>query len=430
MTSTSAHTRSQKFTQEQKTAVKAELDALLRSVHFSGTRRCYEFLEFVVNGALSGDYESLTERTLGAELFGRPIDYETGSDAIVRVRANDVRRRLAEYYSEQHAGSQVIISLPSGSYIPEFHWSGPEAPAAPGVASDPLLSLGRSALLNPPGATQPDVAIARRKLTKPVLVTSAFLLALFAGLMLLLHRSASPDRALNEFWQPLIHDRSSVIICFGNTTSYWPSTAVKQAIDAGDLAFTVPPGGITEMKDDNVTEGNLRAAVSIANLLYGFGVSDELRWPQEVQSADLSRSNVIFVGAFNNPWSMTLNESLRYSFKQVHTESQSVWMIQDRKSPNQNWSITKAYPEQSEVDYALITRIIDHEGKRVEISVGGLSQFGTQAAGEFLTDEEAMSALARSAPGGWEHRNLQIVLGMRVDGRKIVNPRILAANFW
>jgi hypothetical protein len=59
-----------------------------------------------------------------------------------------------------------------------------------------------------------------------------------------------------------------------------------------------------------------------------------------------------------------------------------------------------------------------------------LSQFGTQAAGEFLADETQMSAFARSAPKGWENHNIQIVLGTGLDGRKIVNPRILRTNVW
>lgn len=139
---------------------------------------------------------------------------------------------------------------------------------------------------------------------------------------------------------------------------------------------------------------------------------------------------MIFIGALNNPWSMSLNEGLRFSFKQIQTGSGPIWTIQDRTSASQNWSITKAYPEQNEVDYALITRIIDHEGKRVEISVGGLSQFGTQAAGEFLTNEEAMSAFAKGATQGWEQHNIQIVLEMKIDGRRIVSPRIVATNVW
>jgi hypothetical protein len=273
-----------------------------------------------------------------------------------------------------------------------------------------------------------------QKLTKPLLIATVLLLAANAILILFTH-NLTPNPAprgsvLREFWQPLIQDHGAAIICFGNATSFWPSELVRQAIEKGDQALLANPVRITVTRDDTVTVGNLRAAVSISNLLSGYRITNELRWPQEVQSEDLNRSNVIFIGALNNPWSMSVNEGLRFSFKQIQTGSGLIWTIQDRTSPNQNWSITKAYPESSSVDYALITRVIDRERERVVISVGGLSQFGTEAAGEFLGDETELSTFARTAPRGWEHRNLQIVLGMRIDGKKIVNPRILATNVW
>jgi len=424
-----AHSDRHKFTAESAADIRSELDSLLRSEQFSGSKRCCEFLEYVVKGALAGDYESLTERVLGAELFGRPIDYETASDAIVRVRANDVRRRLAQHYSEQHAVSQVRISLPSGSYIPEFHWPGPEASTSADDAVDAGHSLTGVAIRNPPSVTLPSTSIWQR-VTPFALLIAVLLLCVNALLILFPRSQAPPGNATRAFWQPLIQDHHSVLICFGNAISFWPSESVRQAIERGDQALMQSPGEITVTRDDTVTAGNLRAALSISNLLSRYGVSDELRWPQEVQSEDLNRSNAIFVGALNNPWSMSLNESLRFSFRQIQTDSGPVWTIQDRTSPNQNWSITRAYPEPSSVDYALITRIIDNEGKRVVISVGGLSQFGTEAAGEFLGNETALTTFAHIAPRGWEHRNLQIVLGMRIDGRKIVSTRILATNIW
>ena len=430
MTTASAHSDLRKLTPEQTADIQAELETLLRSEQFSASKRCCEFLEFVMKSALAGDYESLTERVLGAELFGRPIDYETSSDAIVRVRANDVRRRLAQYYSEERAGSRARISLPSGSYIPEFHWLAPEAPAAPTDASGASSPLIGAATASPAATVEVRSRTAWQKLTKPLLIATVLLLALNAILILVTHNPAPPPSVLREFWQPLIQDHGAAIICFGNATSFWPSESVRQAIEKGDQSLLDNPGRITMTRDDTVTAGNLRAAVSISNVLSGYGIANQLRWPQEVQSAEVNQSNAIFVGAFNNPWSMNLNEGLRFSFKGIQTQSQTVWTIQDRTSPGQQWSITQAYPEQNNVDYALITRVIDRERKRVVISVGGLSQFGTEAAGEFITDEAALNAFARSAPRGWENRNLQIVLGMRIDGRKIVNTRILATNVW
>jgi hypothetical protein len=430
MTTSSAHIDMRKLTPEQIADIQTELETLLRSEQLSASKRCCEFLDFAVRSALAGDYESLTERVFGAELFGRPIDYETSSDAIVRVRANDVRRRLAQYYSQERSGSKIRISLPAGSYIPEFHWLAPEsseAPADASAASPPLIGMVAAT-----SAATVEVRSGSvwQTLTKPLLIATFLLLAVNAILILFPRHPAAPPSALREFWQPLIQDHGAAIVCFGNATSFWPSESVRQAIENGDQSLLDNPGRITVTRDDTVTAGNLRAAVSISNLLSGYGITNQLRWPQEVQSAEVNRSNAIFVGAFNNPWSMSLNEGLRFSFKGIQSQAQRVWTIQDRTSPGQQWSITQAYPEQNNADYALITRVIDRDGKRVVISVGGLSQFGTEAAGEFITDEAALSAFARTAPHGWENRNLQIVLGMRIDGRKIVNTRILATNAW
>ena len=430
MSTASVHGKPAKLTSDQLAAVKSELGAILNSEHFSSTKRSSDFLEFVVARALAGDYESLTERNLGAELFGRPIDYETGTDAIVRVRANDVRHRLADFYSERHAASEVTINLPSGSYIPDFQWT-ESSDAAPAInAPQPHGSLAGEPVEGSSAAAGLRDQAARPNLIRPVLVVTVLLLAVVAAVLLFVRTAIHGDRALREFWQPLIQDRAKVIICFGNATSFWPSESVRQALEKGDQALLQDPGRITVTRDDTVTVGNLRAAVSISNLLSGYGIANELRWPQEVQSEDLDASNAIFIGGLNNPWSMSLNEGLRYSMKQIQTGSGPIWTIEDRTSSNHDWSITSPYPESSSVDYALITRIIDRDRRRVVISVGGLSQFGTQAAGEFLADESALSSFERAAPSGWEHRNLQIVLGMRIDGRKIVSPRVLATNFW
>jgi hypothetical protein len=73
-----------------------------------------------VEQALAGHFESLKERVIGIELFGRSPSYDTGEDAIVRVTASDVRKRLLQFYGEGHGTSKFRVSLPSGSYIPEI----------------------------------------------------------------------------------------------------------------------------------------------------------------------------------------------------------------------------------------------------------------------------------------------------------------------
>ena len=105
----------QPLPEKQAGAVRDHLRRILASPAFSGSKRCQQFLELVIENALAGDYDGLRERMIGVEIFGRPIDYETATDAIVRVKANEVRKRLAQYYLEAGSESPVRIDLPSGS---------------------------------------------------------------------------------------------------------------------------------------------------------------------------------------------------------------------------------------------------------------------------------------------------------------------------
>ena len=148
MTVSVAHTVSRKLTDKQSAVIRAELASILASDSFSTSKRCRDFLEFVVERALAGDFESLSERFLGVELFGRPVDYETATDSIVRVRANDVRRRLAQYYSAQRSTPAGRIDLIAGGYVPEFHWrSDDEATAS--VEAEGLLAQAEVHALAP-----------------------------------------------------------------------------------------------------------------------------------------------------------------------------------------------------------------------------------------------------------------------------------------
>src|SRR5437867_4094102 len=101
-------------------AVRAHVDVIVASPAFKGSRRGQEFLRHIVDKALNGQFEDLKERTLGVELFERPVAYDTAEDAVVRVTACDVRKRLKQFYGESDSTSEVRIELPSGSYIPEI----------------------------------------------------------------------------------------------------------------------------------------------------------------------------------------------------------------------------------------------------------------------------------------------------------------------
>jgi TolB-like protein/Tfp pilus assembly protein PilF len=116
--------------------VRDHLKEVTASRAFAGSKRAQDFLQLIVEHALAGRFDSLRERMIGAEMFGRPIDYDTANDAVVRVKATEVRRKLAQYYQELGKNPAVRIELPVGSYVPMFQWESLETSAQPSTETD------------------------------------------------------------------------------------------------------------------------------------------------------------------------------------------------------------------------------------------------------------------------------------------------------
>ncbi len=107
-------------------AVRAELVRLLESPAFRTSKRCREFLEYVVEQTISGQSDNLKERSIGVELFHLPPAFDTGQHTIVRVTANALRKKLAQHYLAENGSSHPVrIDLPPGSYSAEFRWQDP-----------------------------------------------------------------------------------------------------------------------------------------------------------------------------------------------------------------------------------------------------------------------------------------------------------------
>jgi TolB-like protein/Tfp pilus assembly protein PilF len=102
--------------------IRSHLQEILASPVFEGGTRARQFLELVVEHALAGRYDELRERMIGAAMFGRPVNYDTANDAVVRVKASEVRKKLTQYYQTRKEVSPVRITLPPGSYAPKFSW--------------------------------------------------------------------------------------------------------------------------------------------------------------------------------------------------------------------------------------------------------------------------------------------------------------------
>ena len=388
-------------TEAEQRAIREQLERLLANPLFRNSRRYPSLLRYVVEQTLDGRADHLKERNLGVDVFGREPEYDTNVDPVVRATAGEIRKRIAQYYHEPGHESEVRIDLPSGSYVPEFRLP---AGDVSGVATAPA---------------------ARRRGWVALAAAAAVLAA--AGLT---WQQLRPT-ALDRFWSPVLQESGSVLLCVGPPDKNAAAAAQAQPARApGDTDPSLTLHDLLASQNDQVA---LSDAITLARLA---GLMQMRKRPYHIQSdaattlTDLRRSPVVLIGAFNNDWTMRATSRLRFYFDK-DASTQMHW-IRDRQHPGpSDWSLNMTWPyTRLNTDYALVSRFYDPATQRMVVTAAGIGQYGTIAAGEFLTDPQYMETMAASAPLGWEQRNMQLVIATTVIKGYSGPPRILATHFW
>jgi hypothetical protein len=112
-------------------AHRAELESVLQSELFARAPTLAHLLSYLCEKTFAGESEQIKEYSIGVDVLGRSASFDQDADSIVRVQANRLRKRLAEYYEGPGKAHRIHISVPIGQYVPIFH----EQPAEEVVAT-------------------------------------------------------------------------------------------------------------------------------------------------------------------------------------------------------------------------------------------------------------------------------------------------------
>lgn len=401
--------------------VRQQLERIKGSSRFRSSRRSVQFLDFVVQAALDGRLESLKERTIGVEVFGRDPNYDTNQDPVVRGTASEVRKRLAQYYQMPGHERELRIDLPAGSYLPEFHWPA-ELPATSAEITKP-----RSAT--------------RRWLWPATLFTVGAALLILLFVWPATHKAAD---VVDEFWAPLMQNAGPVLLCVGQPKVYnivGPLEAELQKRmpgpdhprPAADVANEKVSATLSEFVpnwDRYLALGDAICLSDMAAFLAQRGRVYHIRGGGSTSFADLRENPAVLIGAFTNNWTMRLTGQERFTFAQ--DLDRGVHYVRDQRNPNnRDWQLANVWPDwKMPIDYAIVSRVFDPTTGKVFITAAGITQYGTAAAGEFLVNPVYLSQLTRNAPRDWQEKNIQVVLSTKVIEGTAGPPQVLATHFW
>jgi len=400
--------------EEDKAAVVQQLERLLRNPHFHKSKRFPVFLKFVVAEALAGRADNLKERTLGVEVFGKDPNYDTTDDPIVRVTAGEIRKRIAQYYQEPGHEHEIMVLLPAGSYAPHFRVPEEVKLAAKQPAAQVLPTV-ESSLSNSVVSPVPKSAVSWRQL-----LTVFVVLAVTIG-TIVAWRALHPS-AMEQFWAPFVKSPDPVLFCIADQSQY----STINLRDAAD------PLRQTTLNDHMITViiDDISPLVNIAGLMQTYGKTYRVQGETATTLTDLRRSSSVFIGAFDNSWTLRLTAPLRFHFAN-NAEMTRFW-IEDRNNPNkQDWVLERSHQDRGTYkDYAIVARLLDPNTDRFVVVAAGIARGGTVAAGEFLVDARRLDELTRRISKDWSHKNVEIVLETQVIDGRSGPPRIDEVYAW
>jgi hypothetical protein len=406
--------------------VREQLERLLTHPLFANSKRYPALLAFTVDQTLRGNSSELKERCIAVEVFGRAPTYDANADPVVRITAGEVRKRLTQYYYEPVHRSEIVIELPIGSYVPVFR--GPERPP---VEPEPAQAAAE---------TSADTAIAPAADLpegRPVLgwwITGGVVILLVAAVAAgwlagrRYHEQPSPPSNIERFWEPVTASVNPTTFCLGEPAKNIDLDAVN-SYDAPVVAHSQPEQLYVRLH----YSGHLaladvitltRTVAALASRHKSFRVVPA----SEASFAQLREGPVVLIGAFDNIWTLRVTQKLRFGFESKEGEA----LLVDRKSPKETaWATAWDLPYQKlSRDYAIVARIHDATTGQPMIIAAGISEEGTEAAGEILYNPVYLNTLLATAPKNWDQMNLEAVIETQVIEGHPGPPKILAVETW
>ena len=404
-------------------ALQEHVKEIIEGAAFKSSHRSGQFLQYILDQAIAGHFELLKERAIGVELFGRSPAYDTGEDAIVRVTANEVRKRLLQHYSSNAAYFDYRIGLPLGSYIPSITRFKP-ADAVPSEARNrnaPQLAIrdeeaGSKTTQSVPalfhGITKSPHVVAL-EVSKGTITSNrrwvlfaALLLALNIGLWFLFRNLVSPVKSEAQWplsylpWSAMLRSANPTIVITSD-----PNIAEIQGYTGGQITvsdyanhnYFVGPNKLTPdeerfcrvvLRGDKAASVDMPIAVNAAKLAESVSKDVEVRGARDTQLADLgSDTNFIILGSpRSNPWSGLFSNQLDFRFAMDKDTRREMILNAYPRAQEQKTYVPTAPGWATGQSYAIVAFLQNPDSNGHILLLAGANGEGTEAAGKLATE--------------------------------------------
>jgi hypothetical protein len=394
----------------------ALLERIVNSPRFQRAARLREFLLYVGRRCIQEHCDQISEQEIGTEVFGRPPNYDTNIDNIVRVNATEVRKRVEAYFEAEGAQEPVILEIPRGSYKPMFRNRAAEPSPAPTMPEPERPQEAPASLLD----AQPEPAATRRARSKNRsgrIATAVIILALSSACVALwiqnrnLHRSLyvwESNPVLASFWSQILEAGPKTDVVLADTSFALIEDILKKPIPLKDYldrryVSQIQSGDRTQQlsqdrRDDlNLilarnygSVGDFRVAQRIA-ALDPLARNIRVNYALEYTAALLKQDNVILIGSRkSNPWVDLFASGLNFTVE--YDPDRGVSQVRNgTPRPGEQEAYSAPPPPDSSSGYSVVSYLPNPGQAGKVLIIAGTGSEATEGAGEFITSEEQLA---------------------------------------
>jgi hypothetical protein len=401
-------------------ARKLLIERVVSSRYLNRSARLRDLLVYLTTRVLDEDVYEIHEQEVGHKVFGRPANYDTGSDNIVRVHASMLRKRLEQYFAEEGVHESVIIEIPKGNYAPLFREREEVAPVPHIAIPEP-----------PPPARRVDRRIAGLGLLAAFFAcTTAFLILRGAPATGVADRS-KPTVAL--FWLQIFHANRPTDLVLDDAAIGLYQELTGRTLSLSDYydrsyqrllqdnpAANLDPQAMSSMM--------LRRQSSFADISFLWKLSQipgvnqrsaTLRFARDYSFRELKANNAVLIGnSRSNPWVDPFEPKL--GIRWIFDKNASVY------DPVDAWNGGKGFqthgrgdPRESFFSIALLPNL---GGSGNVLIISGTGGSAINAGADFLADEASMAGLRHRLTSAVGHSFPPFEVLIKVKGRSSV-PR-------
>ncbi len=377
---------------------RALLQRVVNSAAFAKSERLSSFLTCICELTLAGRASEINEQKIGTAVFGRPRDYDSTIDGIVRPQASRLRQRLDIYFNGEGSEEPIRITLPRGSYVPIF-----EPKRGQSSAADPLSAPVVNPAISSPSETTATPLSSLRSVRLPWTLVMVLLVALLVVGVRSTKRVAtntSTAPTLHPLWSLLFHPNQRTIVVPGDTGLVMWQSATKQNIDlerylsgsyraqsTGDIPTgQVNPTDLASRRYTSIVDlGIVKQLTQIADAQKSRLI---LSYTRDVRVDDLKEANVILIGAaVANPWVELFEPKMNFVFADAHIRQYSV--LNRRPAGTEPLKWTANYDDPEHRVYGVVAFLPNLGGTGSVLIVEGTSMAGTQCAWDFVADDSS-----------------------------------------